>query len=173
MTCDSVDYGSLVWSDDLILGIDRIDEQHRQWIALVQAYQSAVVNGGSAEEIQRTLSAAAAYTESHFEDEQAVMEEAGYPFIDDHLAQHRLAWRRVNGFGADGPAEDGEGNEALRDSLADFLPQWLMLHINTADRQFARWYRSQAATEAATEQPPAPCAPAAIDDGRVFADIPL
>lgn len=169
MTCDSVDYGSLVWSDDLILGIDQIDEQHRTWIALVQAYQSAVVDGGSAEEIQRTLSAAVAYTESHFDDEQAVMEEAGYPFIDDHLDQHRLAWRRVNGFTAGSPTEDGEETNDLRDSLADFLPQWLMLHINTADRQFARWYRSRSDSTQAT----APCAPAAIDDGRVFADIPL
>ncbi|MFD1626777.1 bacteriohemerythrin [Azospirillum griseum] len=180
--CGAVDYGSLVWSDDLRLGIDTIDDQHRTWIALVQAYQSAVRAGGSAEEIQRTLDAATAYTESHFADEQAVMEEAGYPFLDDHLAQHRLAWRRVNGLSAEAQPADGidaptdsaaasstntpTNTNDLRDSLADFLPQWLMLHINTADRQFARWYRSRQTGEN-------PCAPAAVDDGRVFSDIPL
>ncbi len=181
--CGAVDYGSLVWSDDLRLGIDTIDDQHRTWIALVQAYESAVRTGGSADEIQRTLDAATAYTESHFADEQAVMEEAGYPFLDDHLAQHRLAWRRVNGLSAEVPTTAGTDDATsaataantlthtndLRDSLADFLPQWLMLHINTADRQFARWYRSRQDGHSMAS----PCAPAAVDDGRVFSDIPL
>jgi len=158
MHSDGVDYGALVWSDDLVLGIEEIDAQHQEWIALVQAYERAVRDGGSAEEVRRALAAAVAYTESHFADEQRVMGEAGYPFLDDHIEQHQLAWERVHAF-ADGKA----GEEALRESLADFLPQWLMLHINTADRQFARWLRGAAE---------APCAAASVE-GRVFGDIPV
>ncbi|MBP2227081.1 hemerythrin [Azospirillum agricola] len=159
MSSDSVDYGALVWSDDLVLGIAEIDAQHREWIALVQAFERAVRDGGTAEEVRRTLAAAVAYTESHFADEQRVMGEAGYPFLDDHVAQHDLAWDRVHAFAsADGGAG---GDDALRESLADFLPQWLMLHINTADRQFARWHKGEP-----------PCAPAGVE-GRVFGDIPV
>ncbi|PWC32671.1 hemerythrin family protein [Azospirillum sp. TSO35-2] len=152
-----VDYGRLIWSDDLVLGVAAIDEQHREWIALVQAFQRAVAEGQPAEEMRRTLAAAVAYTESHFADEQRVMEEEGYPFLDDHIGQHRLAWDRVHAF-ASGEVPDDE----VRNSLAEFLPQWLMLHINTADRQFARWLKGVAA----------PCAPAE-PAGRVFGDIPL
>lgn len=168
MNSDGLDYGALVWSDDLMLGIDEIDAQHREWIALVQAHQQAVMDGGSAEEVQRTLAAAVAYTESHFADEQRVMDEAGYPFLDDHIEQHELAWERVHAF-----AMNAATGDELRESLADFLPQWLMLHINTADRQFARWLKGTI---------DAPCAPASLEgssldgpslDGRVFGDIPL
>lgn len=158
MSSDDVDYGALVWSDDLVLGIAEIDAQHQEWIALVQAYERAVHEGGPAEEVRRTLAAAVAYTESHFADEQRVMGEAGYPFLDDHVAQHRLAWEQVHAF-ANGKA----GEDDLRDGLADFLPQWLMLHINTADRQFARWLKGAEG---------APCAPADAE-GRVFRDIPV
>ncbi|CAO3443230.1 bacteriohemerythrin [Azospirillum largimobile] len=153
----TVDYGRLVWSDDLVLGIASIDEQHREWIALVQAFERAVTEGHPAEEMRRTLAAAVAYTESHFADEQQVMEEAGYPFLDDHPAQHQLAWDRVHAF-ASGEVAD----EEVRNSVAEFLPQWLMLHINTADRQFARWLKGSAA--AGTPADPA---------GRVFGDIPV
>lgn len=156
-SADTVDYGRLVWSEDLILGIESIDEQHREWIALVQAFERAVTEGQSSEEMGRALAAAVAYTESHFADEQRVMEEAGYPFLDDHLAQHQLAWDRVHDF-ASGEVADVE----VRNSLAEFLPQWLMLHINTADRQFARWLKGSAI-------PGAPAEPA----GRVFGDIPV
>ncbi|MGF7173450.1 bacteriohemerythrin [Azospirillum doebereinerae] len=157
MHSDGVDYGALVWSDDLVLGIEEIDTQHQEWIALVQAYERAVRDGGSAEEVRRALAAAVAYTESHFADEQRVMGEAGYPFLDDHIEQHQLAWERVHAF-------DGKGGEEdLRENLADFLPQWLMLHINTADRQFARWLRGDDET---------PCAAAAVE-GRVFGNIPV
>lgn len=162
MNSDGVDYGSLVWSDDLVLGIEEIDAQHREWIALVQAFERAVRDGGPADEVRSTLAAAVAYTESHFADEQRAMEEAGYPFLDDHIEQHGLAWERVHAFAdGQGHGDDGHGTDDLRQELADFLPQWLMLHINTADRQFARWHKGEA-----------PCAAASIE-GRVFRDIPV
>lgn len=162
---DTVDYGRLVWSDDLVLGVNAIDEQHREWIALVQAFELAVTEGRPAEEMRSTLAAAVAYTESHFADEQQVMEEAGYPFLDDHIGQHQLAWDRVHAF-ASGEVAD----EEMRRSLAEFLPQWLMLHINTADRQFARWLKGTMAPGAAHGTAAGgPAGP----DGRVFGDIPV
>lgn len=170
---DTVDYGRLVWSDDLVLGVNSIDEQHREWIALVQAFERAVTEGHSAEEMRRTLAAAVAYTESHFADEQRVMEEAGYPFLDDHIGQHQLAWDRVHAFASvEGAGEVAD--EEMRRSLAEFLPQWLMLHINTADRQFARWLKGTMAPGAAlgTAHGTFPLGPAG-PDGRVFGDIPV
>ncbi|SMF70023.1 hemerythrin [Azospirillum oryzae] len=162
---DTVDYGRLVWSDDLVLGVNSIDEQHREWIALVQAFEHAVTEGRPAEEMRSTLAAAVAYTESHFADEQQVMEEAGYPFLDDHIGQHQLAWDRVHAF-ASGEVAD----EEMRRSLAEFLPQWLMLHINTADRQFARWLKGTMTPGTGSgTSPGGPTGP----DGRVFGDIPV
>ncbi|PWC83562.1 hypothetical protein TSH100_20350 [Azospirillum sp. TSH100] len=158
---DTVDYGRLVWSDDLLLGVGAIDEQHREWIGLVQAFERAVCEGRPDEEMRRTLAAAVAYTESHFADEQRVMEESGYPFLDDHIGQHQLAWDRVHAF-ASGEVTGDVTDDEMRRSLAEFLPQWLMLHINTADRQFARWLKGTAA-------PGTPAGP----DGRVFGDIPV
>lgn len=157
----NVDYDRLIWSDDLILGISAIDEQHREWIALVQAFQRAVSDGRPAEEMRRALAAAVAYTESHFIDEQRVMDEAGYPFLEDHIGQHQLAWDRVHAF-ASGDVAD----EEMRGSLAEFLPQWLMLHINTADRQFARWLKGNHTPAACPARP-------AAASGPVFGDIPL
>lgn len=168
-----VDYGRLVWSDDLVLGVNSIDEQHREWIALVQAFERAVTEGRPAEEMRSTLAAAVAYTESHFADEQRVMEEAGYPFLDDHIGQHQLAWDRVHTFASvEGAGEVAD--EEMRRSLAEFLPQWLMLHINTADRQFARWLKGTMAPgtghgSASGTSPGGPAGP----DGRVFGDIPV
>ncbi|WP_449226371.1 bacteriohemerythrin [Azospirillum argentinense] len=150
----------LVWSEDLALGIEDIDEQHKQWIGLVQAFQTAVAEGRSREEVYRTLADAVVYTEIHFASEQAVMEEAGYPFIADHLVQHSLAWDQLHAFTTGNVPE-----ENIAEYLATFLPQWLMLHINSADRQFARWLKERDAI-------PAELADAQLS-GRVFPNIPV
>ncbi len=152
-------YRDLVWSDDLALGIQTIDEEHKHWIALVQAFQAAVAEGRSNEEVYRTLAEAVVYTEIHFAHEQEAMLEAGYPFLADHLVQHSLAWDQLHAFTTGNVPE-----ENIADYLATFLPQWLMLHINSADRQFAHWLKERNTAPAETE---------AETGGRVFANIPV
>lgn len=153
-------FQDLVWSEDLALGIEDIDDQHKHWIGLVQAFQAAVAEGRSRDEVYRTLAEAVVYTEIHFASEQKVMEEAGYPFLADHLVQHSLAWEQLHVFTTGNVPE-----ENIADYLATFLPQWLMLHINSADRQFARWLKERGAV-------PAEPADAQIS-GRVFPNIPV
>ena len=153
-------FQALVWSDDLALGVKEIDTQHKRWIELVQAFQAAVAEGRSQDEVYRTLAEAVIYTENHFASEQKVMERAGYPFLADHLIQHSLAWEQLHAFTTGNVPE-----EDIADYLATFLPQWLMLHINSADRQFARWLK---------ERDSAPMEPADAQlSGRVFPNIPV
>jgi len=158
MGMNAIDYQELVWSDDLALGIEEIDGQHMRWIELVQAFQAAVAEGRSREEVYRTLAEAVVYTESHFASEQEAMMEAGYPFLSDHLQQHALAWEQLHAFTTGAVPE-----EDIAAYLATFLPQWLMLHINSADRKFAHWLKEHNAAPA-KERPVA---------GRLFTDIPV
>ena len=160
MDMPAENFQDLLWSDDLALGVEEIDEQHKHWIELVQAFQAAVAEGRSRDEVYRTLAEAVVYTEIHFASEQKVMEEAGYPFLADHLVQHSLAWEQLHVFTTGNVPE-----ENIADYLATFLPQWLMLHINSADRQFARWLKERDAV-------PAEAADAQIS-GRVFPNIPV
>ncbi|CAO3447072.1 Hemerythrin-like protein PA1673 [Azospirillum argentinense] len=160
MDMSTENFQDLVWSEDLALGIEDIDEQHKQWIGLVQAFHTAVAEGRSREEVYRTLADAVVYTEIHFSSEQKVMEEAGYPFLADHLVQHSLAWEQLHAFTTGNVPE-----ENIAEYLATFLPQWLMLHINSADRQFARWLKERDAI-------PAELADAQLS-GRVFPNIPV
>ncbi|MDQ2103673.1 bacteriohemerythrin [Azospirillum isscasi] len=153
-------FQDIVWSDDLALGIELIDEQHKHWIGLVHAFQTAVAEGRSRAEVYRTLAEAVVYTEIHFAEEQKVMETAGYPFLADHLIQHSLAWEQLHAFTTGNVPE-----ENIAEYLATFLPQWLMLHINSADRQFARWLKER-------DDAPAELADAQLS-GRVFPNIPV
>ncbi|WP_454018972.1 bacteriohemerythrin [Azospirillum sp. Marseille-Q6669] len=160
MDMPAENFQDLVWSDDLALGVEHIDEQHKHWIELVQAFHVAVAEGRSREEVYRTLADAVVYTEIHFASEQKVMEEAGYPFLADHLVQHSLAWEQLHAFTTGNVPE-----ENIAEYLATFLPQWLMLHINSADRQFARWLKERDAV-------PVELADAQLS-GRVFPNIPV
>lgn len=156
---NGVDYHELVWSDDLSLGVEEIDAQHKEWIDLVHRFQMAVIEGRSREEVYDTLAAAVVYTEKHFAHEAELMQKAGYPFIDDHMVQHDLARQQIHAFTTGTVPEEG-----ICEYLAEFLPQWLMLHINSSDRKFARWLNGADQN---------PCAPADAPSGRVFADIPV
>ncbi len=161
MEPETVNDHALVWSDDLALGVEEIDEQHKRWIELVRRFQAAVAEGRSREEVYRTLAEAVIYTECHFASEQNLMADAGYPLLHDHAGQHALAWERLHLFTTgEVPEED------IAAYLARFLPQWLMLHINSADRKFARWLKARDGAEPAAER-------RAPVSGRLFADIPV
>ena len=75
----------LVWQDDLNIGIDVIDQQHRRIEMLnhLHVAQASMRRAAVGEVIDEVVD----YTMSHFAFEEELMEEAGYPFCAAH--KHR------------------------------------------------------------------------------------
>ena len=123
----------LVWSEDYRVGVDDIDDQHRELFNLVNRLRGAVAEGGDGlrtvfEELER-------YTFKHFTDEEALMMASGYPGFVEHARSHarfvEFVARERQKF-LDGTVP-GPG-------MLDFLNEWLVRHIERDDQLAADFY---------------------------------
>lgn len=124
------------WTEVLSVGIDVVDEEHQHFIRLLDRFNHADTRGLPEAELYAMLAEVVLYTEQHFTNEEGLMEVAGYPFLDQHRMMHDTAEAEVHRL-ASGAASE----EEIRDTLGRFILNWLVLHIQSADRKFGEWLR--------------------------------
>ena len=120
----------IVWNAANETGIPIIDEQHRGIVSTINSLHYFLQNGDAAVAFEPTMDVLNHYTNLHFMAEEALMRQAGYGTIDDHIAVHTQFMNQVRGmatFRAD-PDKVGE--------LLAFLKDWWLKHINHVDRGY-------------------------------------
>jgi hemerythrin len=129
------------WTDDLSLNIPEMDEQHKQLIALINEFYTAVERGEREEGIRRLFDGMDRYAVFHFSAEEAFMEQIGYPELASHRETHAIYRREY--LAAMERHEAGD-RKAVRDLVA-FLFSWLYTHIQKTDKRYAAFYHQSAA----------------------------
>lgn len=131
----------LTWNDELALGVEAMDDEHKVWLRLVRNFQQALAAGEAASAVYAAIVDALIYTERHFANEEKLMREEGYPLLDEHREQHRRAAAGLHSFTAGAHDE-----QEIIDFIGNFLPNWLVQHIDTSDRRFAEWLQQKNGT---------------------------
>ena len=83
------------WTEDMTVGLPRIDDQHKQLISISNILIAATAQGEGKEALVDVYERLKEYTQFHFKDEEAYMEELGYPDLEKHKAEHALLYMRV------------------------------------------------------------------------------
>ncbi len=117
-----------VWTDQLNVGIDVIDQQHRRIVEYINQLDDARSNGYSREEIGYLINDLVDYTISHFGFEESLQEEANYPFLKSHKKVHELFTQRVSEY----QAKFNKGEDVSK-ALNSLLVTWLFNHIKRDD----------------------------------------
>ncbi len=76
------------WNDDLSIGHLEIDEQHKEWINIINRLNSAILDNKGKPYLDSLFKRVFYYTNYHFAAEEALMEEASYPDLDNHRKLH-------------------------------------------------------------------------------------
>ncbi|MCB6182106.1 bacteriohemerythrin [Leeia sp. TBRC 13508] len=117
----------LEWTSELNTGIDVIDNQHRRIVDYINQLDQAKAQNDKAlvaEVIDSTID----YTMSHFAFEEALIEDAGYPFAGPHKKVHELFIKRVTRL-----QERFNKGEDIAEELHNLLSRWLFSHIRSDD----------------------------------------
>ena len=126
-----------VFSDEYLTGIGLIDDEHRQLFALVNDVHKLVCDElifDKYDEIMRILTELRNYTEMHFHDEEAYMEQINYPDIDAQRRAHNAFIEKLVDINFEElESMDDNQQEYLQDIL-DFLAKWLVNHILKMDK---------------------------------------
>lgn len=124
----------IVWNEQLRVGVDIIDAQHKELVRMANELADAMKTGHGRDVLGKLFADLTAYTASHFATEERLMREHCYPAADDHRRQHDELRRTVAGL-AD-KAKAGSVVVSLETML--LLRDWLSRHIQHSDRELAR-----------------------------------
>lgn len=126
-----------VFTDEYLTGIELVDDEHRQLFALVNEVHTLVHDEfifDKYDEIMRILTELKNYTEMHFRDEEAYMENINYPDLEAQRRAHNAFIEKLVDINYEELENlDDHQQEYLQDIL-DFLAKWLINHILKMDK---------------------------------------
>jgi len=125
------------WQDELSVGIDPIDEQHKKWIDYFNTTVETIASQQSREQISKTLGFLMDYTEIHFTTEEEYMQENKYPGFPEHKAKHDSLRSTLSSLVRDFQEEGATQN--LAEAIETFLGNWLINHIREVDKKFGAY----------------------------------
>jgi len=123
------------WTDELSVGFDEIDDDHRQLLDILNEFQKKIDAGSDSAEIQATFTRLVEYAVWHFAHEETIMRDSGYPGTEKHCLQHRELTDNAN----DLYASHMKGDESILEIVIPFVRNWLTNHIMLEDKQLGRY----------------------------------
>ncbi|RME36776.1 MAG: hemerythrin [Deltaproteobacteria bacterium] len=128
---------SLEWNENLAVGHEMIDRQHRQLFDQFNRFLAACNQRRGKEELGPLLDFLTGYVIEHFSAEEKIMNQTGYPERDPHLEQHRQFTERLAELR--GEMESSGATLAVLIHTNKTLLHWLTQHIRHVDTALARW----------------------------------
>ena len=124
----------LMWTDDLSIGIDSIDDQHKILFGLIDQLQEAMSRGESRSVLGDIFQGLVDYTEKHFKHEEELFEKYGYSEAAEHNKKHKDFVKEMETLYQQ---FNENTNFMIGVDVMKFLTDWLVSHIQGTDRQYA------------------------------------
>ena len=125
-------YMYAVFNDNLLTGNKLIDEQHKEIIDKINKLVVTCENGSCQIESVKMLDYLADYTEEHFQAEEELQKEVGYPGLEEHKKRHdefRVAVKELHEM-----LEEEEGpSPRFVAAVQEHVVDWLYRHIKGFD----------------------------------------
>lgn len=121
------------WTEELSVGIQEIDEQHKVLINLInRLFDETIVNQAVVGVTEKILEELIQYTIVHFAVEESLFRIFDYPAIDAHMSHHSDLKTQVLEL-----QKKIKQGQAVNTELLMFLKKWLTNHILQEDKQYA------------------------------------
>lgn len=129
---------TIVWRDQLSVGHDGIDEDHKQLVNLVNGFEWATAGQIQMDILERILDDLEDFSQEHFEREERAQISVRFPFYESHKQAHIEQIDQLREVRQRLASLNPDDREALRPAIAGivaFLRGWLIDHIVEADMQ--------------------------------------
>lgn len=121
------------WEEKYSVGIESIDEQHKELIDMINSLHTAMHEGKANTSIEVILDALVDYTKTHFKDEEDLFRKYAYPHLEEHILEHNKFIDTVGTF-----VQDFKNKKiGLSVKILDFLSDWLKDHILLSDKKYS------------------------------------
>ena len=125
------------WDSDLAIGIETIDNQHKQIFEHLLAIENSIAKRDPWHILHFLLSQLAAYMKFHLAVEESLHEITRYPGLEDHRYGHARIIELM------GELEDKLQRNPSGENLVGFFEAWFVRHVLSDDREFAIYIKEE------------------------------
>jgi hemerythrin len=128
------------WTDNLSVGIEEIDEQHKILVNLInRLFDETVLHQATTNVIEEILHELVEYTVIHFAVEESLFRIFHYPGTESHTRHHDELKAQV----LDIQKKIQRGEATVNNELLMFLKKWLENHIISEDKLYGPFLLKQ------------------------------
>ncbi len=120
------------WSDELSVGIEEIDNQHKQFVAMINELHTAMKSGHATTILPQILTKLSNYAVFHFSHEEKVMQSYNYLDLRNHRTLHDQFTKQIKKLFDD----LSSGKVLLSIEVMNSLKDWLVTHIMVQDKKY-------------------------------------
>ncbi len=124
------------WDISLSVGIDKIDDQHKWLIDLINKLHENI-NCKSEDLINRSIIELYQHTLTHFDDEDNLMKKYMYNGRDEHNKEHENFRKSLNTI----MSKFVRKEEYITESTVAFLIDWFVDHVDKTDKKLGEHIR--------------------------------
>lgn len=132
---ESIGFEIFPWNSSFATGIELIDTQHQQLVAILNRLARHFVSGSTSDDhIEQIIQELADYADYHFRCEEDIWHRrfTGHPMLSAHEKAHHDFFEKITSI------RDSKSNlEDFADDLFGFLTRWLAFHILDNDKRMA------------------------------------
>ncbi len=130
------------WRESLAIGVDEIDNQHKELLLRFDGLLRACREGRGIGELKGLLGFLDEYVVEHFRDEERLQQLHRYPGLAEHRRLHASFIARVKAL-KDEISADGVAVHNVIETN-NLLLNWLVNHISVVDRELGKFLQAAA-----------------------------
>jgi hemerythrin len=120
------------WDDKYCVGISIIDEEHKEFIDIINKAIVTKENNDNPEGVKEVLREITNYVLTYFKTEEAYMIEFNYPEYQDHKEEHHDFTIKIIAY----LDKVIKGDYQIANDILEDLKSWLVNHIQGTDKKF-------------------------------------
>jgi hemerythrin len=132
---------AISWDDRLLTGVTEIDNQHKEIFTRVNKFLDACKGQAGKSEVEDTIKFLGDYCIKHFNNEEIIQKQYGYPDMTNHIAAHTEFKNKFTELKARFDKEGPTIGFKLVFNTA--VIEWLIQHIKGNDRKVADFIKNK------------------------------
>jgi len=132
------------WTEDLSVGVEKIDSQHRELFIRINDLVAAIKQSTCKYKIGDVVKFLDDYIVFHFSEEELFMQKYSYPGFPQHKEEHRKFLENFQKLKKELPKLEGgkkPGSYDLSVEVNQMVVDWILDHIKEKDKKFGAYLK--------------------------------